>query len=114
MNYKTSGTLEDPCSKDTDGFLLDDKKTTKINVVITPDVSSTSRRVEVQFLEPLVGSELTKDLNIADEATSSEYHMTLIIEAYVGEQGDAPLAVGLLLSDVFEPIRLPHALQHSL
>ena len=113
VNYKTSGTWEDPCNKDTDGFLPDDKKTTKINAVITPDVSSTSRRVEVQFLEPLVGSELTKDLNIADEATSSEYHMTLI-EAHVGEQGDAPLAVGLLLPDVLEPIRLPHALKHSL
>ena len=112
VNYKTSGTWEDPCSKDTDGFFPDDKETTKINVVITPDVSPTSRRVEVQFLEPLVGSELTKDLNIADEATSSEYHMTLI-EAHVGEQGDAPLAVGLLLSDVLEPNRLPHALQHS-
>lgn len=78
VNYKTSGTWEDPCSKDTDGFLPDDKKTTMINVVMTPDVSSASRRVEVQFLEPLVGSELTKDLNIADEASSSEYHVTLI------------------------------------
>lgn len=72
VNYKTSGTWEDPCSKDTDGFLPDDKKTTMINVVMTPDVSSASRRVEVQFLEPLVGSELTKDLNIADEASSSK------------------------------------------
>ena len=36
------------------------------------------------------------------------------MEGHVGEQGDAPLAVGLLLSDVLEPIRFPHALQHSL
>lgn len=78
VNYKTSGTWEDPCSKDMDGFLTDDKNTTKINMLVTPDVSSTSRRVEVQFLEPLVGSELTKDLNIADEATSSECHTALI------------------------------------
>ena len=35
------------------------------------------------------------------------------VKGHVGGPGDAPLAVGLLLSDVLVPIRLPHALQHS-
>jgi len=34
------------------------------------------------------------------------------VEGHIGEQGNTPLAVGILLSDVFEPIRLAQGMQH--
>ena len=67
------------------------------------------QRIQISILDQPLG-QLARDLTTAYRSVLHRVQ----VEGHVGEQGDAPLAVGFLLSDVLEPIHLPYALQHSL
>ena len=67
------------------------------------------QRIQTSILDQPLG-QLARNLATAHRSVLHRVQ----VEGHVGEQSNVPLAVGLLLSDVLEPICLPHALQHSL
>ena len=84
-------------------------KIAQVVVVQLPRPLVFFQRIQTSILDQPLG-QVARDLATAYRSVLHREQ----VEGHVGEQGDALLAVGLLLSDVLEPIRLPHALQHSL
>ena len=85
------------------------RQASKIAEVVSVQLASPSvffQRIQTLILN--LDSQLASDLVTAYRSVLHRVQ----VEGHIGEQGDVPLVVGLLLSDVLEPIRPPHALQH--
>ena len=89
---------------------------------VSRQASKIAQVVGVQLASPLVffqriqTSILDQPLRQLASDVATPYRSVLHrvqVEGHLGDQGNASLAVGLLLSDALEPIHLPHALQYS-
>ena len=88
------------------------RQASKIAQVVAVQLASPPvffQRTQTLILDQPLG-QLARDLATAYRSVLHRIQ----VEGHVGEQGNAPLAIGLLLSDVLELIRLPNALQQSL
>ena len=90
--------------------------------MVSRQASKTTQVVGIQLAGPLVffqciqTSILDQPLEQLARDLATPYRSVLHrvqVEGHVGDQGDAPLSVGLLLLGVLEPIPLPHTLQYS-
>ena len=72
MNNKFPEISKDQCCEGADGSSADNCKITKDDVVTVENTASLAKRVEVQFLDPLLDVEPTEVLNSTDGEKSSE------------------------------------------